>query len=259
MTQVEKFLEAITAAENTKLAYRRTLNVFGRWAGKSLPSSADEAQEFLHYRRDQGLKPATISLDAAAMLRYLSWKGVDVRRLEHPSVTLQAPEYLSRDEIRDLMAELDSPLLECVVALCYDSAARIREILGVAMKGVDLTGFLRVTRKGGRQDTATVSEWGLKYLRAWLAVRERGHPMLFMDFDYGHIYHRLKEAAGAAALEKFHPHMLRHSRAIHLHEGGMSWEDVGYVLGHVNVSVTMRVYGRPNPQDLRRRTPAVDL
>jgi len=39
----------------------------------------------------------------------------------------------------------------------------------------------------------------------------------------------------------------------------MSWEDIGYLLGHVNIATTMKVYGRPTARDLSRRMLVPDL
>ena len=69
-----------------------------------------------------------------------------------------------------------------------------------------------------------------------------------------------KAAAKLAGIAYFKPHMLRHSRAVHLSEDtDLRWEEIGYQLGHVNPSITARIYTRPNPEDLKKRIPAPTL
>lgn len=257
--EIDNFLGSIRVAENTKRSYRRALYLFAAWSGYSAPSSSADAQAFLEYRESLGRKPATLAVDAYALTRYLRWKGIDVGRLERPNVTLPAPEYLSRQEIQVLLEAAESPLLQCIVAVLYDSGARIREILGVAMDGVDPEGFLQVRRKGGRADTAIITDWAKQYLDSWLEVRGSRHPMLFLDYKYESVRRWLKKAAIKGGIKKFHPHMLRHSRAVHLREEGMEWEDIGYLLGHVDVRTTINIYGRPTAQDLRQRVPKPKL
>ena len=73
------------------------------------------------------------------------------------------------------------------------------------------------------------------------------------------MYGLLKNAANAAGLEKFTPHMLRHSRAVHLRQDGLSWEEIGYQLGHVNPVITVKYYTRPDQYDLKKVVPPVSL
>jgi len=257
---IEQFIEQIRAADNTKRNYRNTLNIFAAWAGKDAPESSEEAQNFLTWREVQGKRPQTVSLDAAALRRYLNWKGIPVTRLEKYPVLLQPPEYLSVLEIKRLMAACDTPLVACIVALLYDSGCRISEILGARMTGIDWQGFLQVVRKGGRPDTANISEWGMGYLRTWLEERRGSHPKIFGDHSYRYIYGKLKVVAKNAGIPNFKPHMLRHSRAVHLSEDtDLRWEEIGYQLGHVNPSVTSKIYTRLDPYDLKRRIPAPNL
>ena len=256
--RLDEFLTKIRAADNTKRAYRNTLTQFVRKYGH-LPKSSEESQEFIAYREDSGLKPATIGLDVAALLRYLKWEGIPTNRMERLPVILKTPEYLSKDEIKRLLAGCESLLSESMVALLYDAGARISEILNVRVVDIDWNGFLFVTRKGGRQEWANVSEWGMGYLAKWMEVRKGKHPKVYGYRQYIDMYHLLKNAAQRADLDKFTPHMLRHSRAVHLRQEGLSWEEIGYQLGHTNPTITVKYYTRPDQYDLKKVVAPVSL
>jgi integrase len=256
--KLEAFLTQIRASENTKRIYKNTLMLFYRQYGH-LPESSAEAQDFIRKREDAGLAPATVGLDVAAFLRYLKFQGIPTNRLERMPVMMKTPQYLNKKEISALMAATVHLAPRTVVALLYDSGARINEILGLEVDGIDWNGALQVMRKGGRQEWANVSEWGMRYLAAWMDHRTGNHPKVFGDRTYAEMYRWLKAAAKKAGLPQFHPHMLRHSRAVHLREEGVSWEEIGYQLGHINPTITVKYYTRPDTFDLKKAIPAVNL
>ena len=258
MDELETFLQEIRASANTKRIYKNTLMQFHRQYGH-LPESSAEAQEYIRKREDAGLAPATVGLDTAAFLRYLRFQGIPTNRLERMPVTLKTPEYLSKKEISALLEATVHRAPKTMVALLYDSGARIGEMLGLEVEGIDWNGALLVMRKGGRQEWANVSEWGMRYLAEWMDNRPGNHPKVFGNATYGDMYRLLKTAAKKAELPLFHPHMLRHSRAVHLRQDGVSWEEIGYQLGHINPTITVKYYTRPDTFDLKQAIPAVSL
>jgi len=258
MNELEMFLSQIRASENTKRIYRNALTLFHRQYGH-LPESSTEAQDYIRIREEAGLAPATIGLDVAAFLRYLKYQNIPTNRLERLPVTLKTPQYLSKKEVSALMAAANELVVKTTVALLYDSGARISEILGLEVDGINWNGALQVSRKGGRMEWANVSEWGMGFLAEWMDRRTGNHPKVFGLRTYGEMYRLLKATGKRAGLPRFHPHMLRHSRAVHLREDGVSWEEIGYQLGHINPTITVKYYTRPDTFDLKKVIPAVTL
>lgn len=257
-TALATFLDNIRASANTKRCYKNTLTLFAREYGH-LPESSGEAQEFIYARENAGLKPATVGLDVAAFQRYFKYNGIPTNRLEKYAVVLGTPRYLSEAEVSRLLGAARYPVLKCLVALLYDTGARISEILNTTIDDIDWNGGLKVTRKGGRQEVANVSEWGLEYLAKWLDIRRGDDPKIFGNRRYHDLYMMLKTTAKTADIAYFTPHMLRHSRAVHLRDQGVSWEEIGYQLGHVNPTITVKYYTRPDNYDLKKAIPAVHL
>jgi len=254
VSELDAFLDQIVASPKTKTAYAKSLRLCSSWLGH-LPESQEEVQAFLNHRSSSGLKPATVALDAAGLKRYLNHRGVDARRLERPAVTQQSPSYLSEVEIQAMMEACEGPLERCLIALLYDSGARIGEILGVKVTDVDWKGFLKISRKGGREDLANVSPWGMGYLKEWMDSRVGYHYKVFGDRDYPHIRNLLIRVANRAGIKEFHAHQFRHSRVVHLRDQGLDWETIAYQMGHVNPSITIRVYGRLTHEDLKAKVP----
>lgn len=257
-TSINSFLENIRASANTKRIYKNTLTLFARQYGH-LPENSAEAQEYIYARENAGMKPATVGLDVAAFQRYFKYHNIPTNRLEKYAVVLGTPKYLSQSEISRLLGAARYPVLKCLVALLYDTGARINEVLNTTMDDIDWNGGLTVTRKGGRQEVANVSEWGLEYLAKWLDVRRGDDQRIFGNRTYHDLYMMLKTTAKKAEIPHFTPHMLRHSRAVHLRDQGVSWEEIGYQLGHVNPTITVKYYTRPDNYDLKKAIPAVQL
>ena len=256
--ELETFLSEIRASANTKRIYRNTLSLFHREYGH-LPESSAEAQAYIRKREEEGRAPATIGLDVAAFLRYLKFQDIPTHRMERMPVILKTPEYLTKKQVSALMAANTHLSAKTLVALLYDSGARIGEMLGLEVDGIDWNGALQVTRKGGRMEWANVSEWGMGHLANWMDQRTGNHPKVFGNRTYNEMYRLLKTAAKKADIPAFHPHMLRHSRAVHLRADGVSWEEIGYQLGHINPTVTVKYYTKPDTFDLKQAIPAVSL
>lgn len=99
-------------------------------------------------------------------------------------------------------------------------------------------------------------------IRAWLDVRERWvvpprERALFVSsrrrrLNRQAIWRIVRSAATLAGLplEEVTPHVLRHSAATHMVEGGADLRSVQEILGHARISTT-QVYTRVTPDHLR--------
>jgi len=152
----------------------------------------------------------------------------------------------------------DRALLE----LLYGTGARISEAVGLDIDDLDLSGrpgadgmpaWVRLAGKGGRQRVVPVGSFARQALDAYL-VRARPalaasartgqlSPAVFLNARGGRLTRQgawgvLKAAAARADLADVSPHMLRHSFATHLLDGGADVRVVQELLGHASVSTT---------------------
>jgi integrase/recombinase XerD len=167
-----------------------------------------------------------------------------------------------------------------LVELLYGAGLRVSEAVGLVKAGVDLEGrIVRVLGKGGKERLVPLGRPAAEALRRYLALGRphldrRHRPDLFLNARGGALTRSgafliLRRLADRAGLEpgRVHPHLLRHSFATHLLEGGADLRSVQEMLGHADVGTTERythvsdrhrrdAYFRAHPHARRReRTP----
>jgi integrase/recombinase XerD len=176
--------------------------------------------------------------------------------LELPKRRRALPKTLSPGEMERLIdaaagttprAQRDQALVE----LMYGAGLRVSEAVGLDKTGVDLEGRLvRVIGKGSKERIVPLGRPAVDALRRYLAhgrphLDRRHRPDLFLNAQGGAltragaflILRKLAEKAGLEP-ERVHPHLLRHSFATHLLEGGADLRSVQEMLGHADLATT---------------------
>jgi site-specific recombinase XerD len=138
-----------------------------------------------------------------------------------------------------------------LVELLYGAGLRVSEAMQLEKGGVDLEDRLvRVIGKGDKERIVPVGRQAVEALRRYLSrgrphLDRRHRPELFLNAKGGPltrsgaflILRRLAEKAGLEP-DRVHPHLLRHSFATHLLEGGADLRSVQEMLGHADLSTT---------------------
>jgi site-specific recombinase XerD len=164
------------------------------------------------------------------------------------SVLLAQPNTTSRQGLRDL----------ALLVLLYDSGSRVQELVDLKLKDIRLTNPAMVTLTGkGRKarlvplmkDTCKLLN---SYIRVFHGVHTSGSEPLFFNEKknalsrYGVTYILKKYAFKASPVldpQKISPHVLRHTKAMHLLRAGINMIYIRDFLGHVDISTT-EVYAR---------------
>jgi integrase/recombinase XerD len=123
--------------------------------------------------------------------------------------------------------------------------------VGLDKAGVDLDQRLvRTIGKGGKERVVPVGRKAVDALQRYLSrgrphLDRRHRPELFLNAQGGALTRAgafliLRRLAAKAGLEpeRVHPHLLRHSFATHLLEGGADLRSVQEMLGHADLSTT---------------------
>jgi integrase/recombinase XerD len=263
---VEAFLALLAASRSprTVAAYRRDLASLAEWLGRPVASAKlDDFERYLAELRAQGLAPSTIARRGAAIRSYFRHATLLGRVKENPAVALelprrrrQLPRTLSPGEAERLLeaaagttprALRDRALAE----LLYGAGLRVSEAVGLERGGVDLESkVVRVIGKGDRERVVPIGREAADALRRYLArgrphLDRRHRPELFLNAQGGPLTRAgafliLRRLADKAGLERdrVHPHLLRHSFATHLLEGGADLRSVQEMLGHADLSTT---------------------
>ncbi len=187
-----------------------------------------------------------------------------------PKAGRRLPRALRRDQVTALLAAPDPARAlglrdRAVLELLYASGARVSEIAGLDLDGLDLAdATARLHGKGDKDRIVPLGEPACLAVERWLAqgrpaVAARSAsppPAVFLSrrgrrLSSDDIRAAVRAAAAAAGLSRVTPHTLRHSYATHLLEGGADLRSVQELLGHVALSTT-QIYTSVSNSHLRR-------
>jgi len=275
---VDGFLALANArlAPRTVEAYRRDLADLSAWLGRSpADASQDELAAYVASLRAAGRAATTIARRIAAVRSFYRHQTLIGARGDNPAAELELPRRrrtlprtLSPGEVERLIdaatgtgarAMRDRALVE----LLYGAGLRVSEAVGLDRGGVDLEQRLvRCLGKGSKERIVPIGREAVESLRRYLAhgrpfLDKRHRRELFLNAQGGALTRAgafliLRKLAAAAGLEpeRVHPHLLRHSFATHLLEGGADLRSVQEMLGHADLSTTERY---THVSDKRRR------
>jgi integrase/recombinase XerD len=275
---VEGFLALLGAsrAPRTVEAYRRDLAALSEYLDKPIAgASLEELERYTASLRADGLAATTIARRTAASRSFFRHQQLLGLRDDNPAAAVKLPrrakplpKTLSPGEAERLIdaAKGTQPRNlrdQALVELMYGAGLRVSEAVGLDKSGVDLDDrFVRVTGKGGKERVVPIGRHATDAVRRYLSrgrpyLDRRHRPELFLNAKGGPltragaflILRRLAETAGLDPT-RVHPHILRHSFATHLLEGGADLRSVQEMLGHADLSTT-ELY--THVSDTRRR------
>ncbi len=157
----------------------------------------------------------------------------------------QLPNYLTRDEVRRLLAGVDNLKHRCILQLLYGAGLRVSEVLALKVTDIDSGSMLiHVRNSPGHKDrTVVLSEILLHDLREYSKML-RPREYLFEGqnasrYTSRSVQNLVKAAAERAGIERrVTPHMLRNSFAAHLVASGTDLRYVQELLGHQSLKTT---------------------
>ncbi|PQD97758.1 site-specific tyrosine recombinase XerD [Mycobacterium sp. EPG1] len=220
---------------------------------------------------DNGVVPLSAVSAARALIavrglhRFAASEGfaaIDVARdVKPPTPSRRLPKSLTIDEVLALLeaaggdSDADSPLTlrnRALLELLYSTGARISEAVGLDVDDVDTEARSVLLRgKGGKQRLIPIGRPAVSALDTYLvrgrpdlARRGRGTPAIFLNARGGRLSRQsawqvLQDAAERAGVTAtVSPHVLRHSFATHLLDGGADVRVVQELLGHASVTTT---------------------
>ena len=252
-------------ASNSLQSYRRDLNSLGAFL-KDTPFSAislETLRLYLDHLRLSGLSNRSIARQVTTLrgfFGFLMEEGAitssPAELLTAPKIGSSLPKYLDEKAVDHLLQSPDENTAtglrdQAMLDLLYAAGLRVSELVHIRVSDVDAAeGTVRVIGKGNKQRVVPVGRSALASIERYSAelrprllkggvspylfVTARGTAMTrqgFWKLLRGH-------GRSAGIFRSLSPHVLRHSFATHLLEGGADLRSVQTMLGHSDIGTT---------------------
>jgi len=233
-------------------------------------------RDYLAHLMGRGIAKASIARKLSAIrsfYRYLVREKIievnPIKMVSSPKLDKRLPSFLTLDEVKRLL-EAPAPSTpqglraRALLELLYASGLRVSELASLELGQINLdTNEIRVWGKGSKERMALMGEPAAEALKNYL---EQGRPKLLTARKSNAIFlnrygQRLPERSVQKILEKYaqkaglkkrvHPHMLRHTFATHLLDGGADLRVVQELLGHERLSST-QIYTHVTKKQARK-------
>ncbi len=266
-------------SENTVQSYGQDIAKYFLFLAKEkVPwEKAREADivKFIHAQSQGGLSARSLARLISTLKAFYRFLILDGRtkknptgHLTSPKAWLSLPKYLTVKEVQELLKLPDVAAPQglrdkAMLEVMYAAGLRVSELVGLRNEDIHLRdSFLLCRGKGGKERIVPIGKAAVDATAAYL---EGGRPKLLRQsadalfltrrsgpFTRQGFWKMLKGYAAKAHLgAKIHPHVLRHSFATHLLEGGADLRSVQLMLGHSQITTT-QIYTHISRERLRK-------
>lgn len=278
---LKKFLNYLITEKalsiNTVKSYENDLKNFLEWLTEEnilvLNCKKDDIMQYLLKLKERAYCSTSIARILSSLkqfFRFMIFDGIinhdPTEGLKSPKLWLRLPKALEIDEVKRLLSVMlaskyylrDMAMLE----LMYASGLRVSELVRLKLSDINFeAGFIRVKGKGDKERVVPIAQRSIDKIKNYLAelrpnllkkkaseyvfLNNRGQPMTRQRF-----WQNIK-TMGKIAGVNVTPHMIRHSFATHLLEGGADLRSLQKMLGHSDISTT-QIYTKVSMDRLRK-------
>lgn len=247
--------------DNTINSYMLDLEDFFKTFNGSIESCTKK--DILAYISSiNGLEVSTVNRHISSLKSFFNYlvdeSIIKVSPMEEVSSLKKAkklPKYLSISEVNKLLniplnSEFDYRN-KAMLELMYATGLRVSELVSIEYSNIDFeNSIIRINGKGKKERIIPLGEIASYYLKVYLSdyrskllkrntynqvfLNNHGKPITRQGFNY--ILENIRELTGIT--KEITPHVLRHSFATHLLEGGADIRSIQEMLGHENISTT---------------------
>jgi len=220
-------------------------------------------------RRAAGVSDGTIHTELVYLRAALAFAVREQWLVSAPYIKVpQKPgpleHHLTRKEAQALLEAAALPHVKLFIRLALATAGRASALLELTWVRVDLESrriYLRdpekpTTRKG--RATVPIND---SLLEALTEAKKGALSPFVIEWAGGRVL-SVKKGVGSAARRagvKCSPHVLRHTAAVWMAEGGVSMSKIAQYLGHDNDKTTQRIYARFSPEFQKDAAAALEL
>jgi len=278
---LKKFLNYLLTEKalsiNTVKSYENDLKNFLKWLTEQnilvLNCKKDDIVQYLLNLKEKTYSSTSIARILSSLKQFFRFMIFDsiinhdpTEGLKSPKLWLRLPKALEIDEVKRLLSVMlenkyylrDIAMLE----LMYASGLRVSELVRLKLSDINFeAGFIKVKGKGDKERVVPIAQRSIDKIKNYLTklrpsllkkkaseyvfLNNRGQPMTRQRF-----WQNIK-AIGRIAGVNVTPHMIRHSFATHLLEGGADLRSLQKMLGHSDISTT-QIYTKVSMDRLRK-------
>lgn len=211
----------------------------------------DSLNEFIIWLREMNIKASTINLRIAAVRAFFNF------------VCMKEPLYVGLSEKIKTITKLKVEEKPITYLSTGETACREAEVAAIKYEDFfirDNKIALLVTGKGGKQRFIPVPDNVYEKVMKFRARQQRTTRYVFSSPSRVHEAH-ITTSSIYKIVAKYgqkinlpydlHPHTLRHTRAMHWYQGGVSLEIISLLLGHSQLETT-RIYARADIEMKRK-------
>lgn len=254
----------------------------------------ESIKKFIQTLRSRSCRASTCNLRLSSIksfLKYCADEDISLysvyqesKRIPMMKTPKTPVHYMSEAALKTLLTEPDVKTVKgfrnrMIIMLLYDTGTRVQEIVDMKVADLHLAArnpFVIVTGKGGKTRSIPLMEKTISHINEYLRrfhtnSRESTKAPLFYSMQKGIPQHlstdavavMLKTYGDSARItcsevpERVHPHLIRHTRAMHLYRSGMPLSYVAEFLGHASMNTT-EIYASASVEMLRAAMETVD-
>lgn len=238
----------------------------------------DNIINYIAQMKDSGYSTASICRFISSVKGFSKFLIIEKLTQEDPTETIRTirqwerlPRALDIDDIRKLLnkdVQLSNnakPLFlrdSAMFELMYSSGLRVSEIISIKVNDLNFeAGFLRIIGKGSKERVVPMNQRAVEKIKRYMnevrskLIKNKQTPYLFLTnrglpMTRQRFWQSLKGFGNFVGL-KLSPHVLRHSFATHLLEGGADLRSLQKMLGHSDISTT-QIYTKVTGDRIRK-------
>lgn len=232
----------------------------------------EQLREWLAQLTRHGISRTTLARKTTSVRQFMAWLVRQGIREENPAARLvtsktstHLPDTLSQDQIREALQGLQEKITAddatpdpialrnlAMVEVLYSTGIRVAELEGLDIDDVDFSrAMIKVTGKGNKQRVVPLTAAAVQAIDLWL-TRGRSHLVaekhqtlaVFLGVrgkrvgarQIREVVNQVLKDLGTTAASGVH--VLRHTAATHLLDGGADLRSVQELLGHESLQTT---------------------
>ncbi len=250
-------------SQNTIDSYTNDLNKFSSYINKSITQiNKQDIINVLKKLQIENLSNSSINRFVTTLRSFYKFLIInDIVKenimdfISSPKREKHLPKVLSETEIDKLLniplTDVFSYRNKAILELMYAAGIRVSELINLKVNDIDLNmALLKTLGKGSKERIIPLGDYALKYLKIYineyrpLLIKRNLTDYLFLN-NRGNkltrqgLFKILEKLAREQGIKtEISPHVLRHSFATHLLNGGADLRSIQELLGHSDISTT---------------------